>query len=189
MKKLHILLALIVVFSMFVCACKESPSSYNDGTGNSEMLSMENKKISTDDIEFSVVTDDEDERNTVKTYKTEFLYEDFEVKFDDIKANDYIYVTEADEAPVYPKKTLLPEYDLDALKAIMLEYYVGEYGALDEKASFVCQPVFSTKNFTGKLIVTYKVYTDPTIDEFANKCFATGKEITLTCELYDYKIG
>ena len=189
MKKVNILLAFILAFSMLLCACKESPTTFNDGTGNNEMLSMENKKISTDNIDFSIISEEEQKPNMIKTYKTEFTAEDFSVKWSNIKTSDYIYVSAEDEMPTYPKRTELPTYDTAVLEDIVVSLYEGEYGAFDRATGFITAPTFQAKNFTGKLVISYKVYTSPMVDSMGNKCFAEGKNVVLTCDLYEYKIG
>ena len=185
--------ALVLMLSLFVlclCACTAQPEDYSDGDGNSELISMENKKVSTDDIEFNVVSADSlSQPSVIKTYKTEFTADDFSVKFQKVKGSEFFYVTEEDLTPLYPEKTLLPEYDLAVLYSILEQKYFEKYGmALDTPTEFVSQPRFSTRSFTGKLVITYTIYSTPTTDELDVSCYDSAKRVTLTCDLYDYKI-
>ena len=190
MRKLSLLLVLVIAVSLCFCACNDTPPDYSDGDGNEELLSMENKKISSDNIEFSVVTvDDERQQSMVKTYKTEFLAEDFEAEYKKLKISGNAYVEESEKIASYPQKIMLPEYDLAALKSIMLSFYSEKYGPLDESTSFVCEPQFSAKTFTGKLVATYKIYLDKTLDEEGAECYKAAKQVTLTCDLYTYEVN
>ena len=189
MRKISLLLVLIISVCLCFCACNDSPPDYSDGDGNEELLSMENKKISSDNIEFSVVTvDDERAQSMVKTYKTEFAYEDFKAEYKKLKGSEKYYVEEADNAPSYPQKVLLPEYDIAVLDAIARQFYEEKYGVLEEGGFFICKPQFSAKTFTGKLTVTYKFYLEKTTDEEGAECYASAKQLTLTCDLYTYEV-
>lgn len=190
MKKIALLLCAAVLFSLCLCACRNEPEDYSEGDGNSEFISMENKKVSTDDIEFNVVSADSlSEPSVIKTYKTEFLPEDFTVKFQKVKVSDCVYVAEEDRLPVYPEKTVLPEYDTAALYQILAAKYFEKYGeAIDGADVFVTAPKFSTRNFTGKLLITYLIYSSPDTDELGVACYKAAKRVTLTCDLYDFKV-
>ena len=188
MKKTALLLALLLTVCFCLCACNNEEPDYSDGDGNSELISMENKKVSDDDIEFNVVSVADDKNHSlVKTYKTDYTAEDFSVKFEKVKGSNYAYVSEEDNIPKYPEIILLPEYDLASLKAIMLEAYAAKYGEpLDETTAFVSQPTFATRNFTGKLVVTYVIYTEPTFDKAGIPCYSTTKRVSLTGDLYTF---
>ncbi len=189
MKKTALLLVLLLLVSC-LCACTAQPEDYSDGDGNSELISMENKKVSTDDIEFNVVSADSlSTPSVIKTYRTEFTSDDFSAKFQKVKGSGEFYVAEEDLAPVYPEKTLLPEYNLDVLFGILNEKYLAKYEtSLSPDVDFVSQPKFSTRSFTGKLVVTYVIYSNPTVDELGVACYESSRRVTLTCDLYDFKI-
>lgn len=190
MKKIALLLSVLILFCSCLCACSVDDNDYSDGDGNSELISMENKKISNDDIEFKVVSiDEEKEQNKVKTYKSVYEAADFSVKLEKVKTSGNIYVTDDKLSPKYPEKTLLPEYDIEALKSIMAEAYFAKTNTiLDETIMFVSQPEFSVKSFTGKLVVTYYIYFEPLVDEFGVTCYKSAKRLRLTGDLYTYSV-
>ncbi len=190
MKKFASLL-LAVMLLLCVCACDTHEADYSDGDGNSELISLENKKVSRDDIEFNVVSiDEERDKNLIKRYKSIYAKEDFSIKFEKVKVSGgKAYVAAEDTAPVYPEKTALPEYDTAALKAVMLELYSQKAKApLDETAAFVSEPKFTIKSFTGKLVVTYNIYFEPTVDELGVECYKSMKRVRLTGDLYTYEV-
>ena len=190
MRKICLLLVLIMSVCLCFCACNDTPPDYSDGDGNQELISMENKKISSDNIEFSVVTvDDEREQSMVKTYKTEFALEDFKAEYKKLKVSTVVYVSENDLIVSYPQKVLLPEYDIAVLDSIACQLFEEKYGALEEGSFFICKPQFSAKTFTGKLNITYKFYLEKSVDETGVECYASAKQITLTCDLYTYEVN
>ena len=65
---------------------------------------------------------------------------------------------------------------------IAVAAYTEKYGALPEGAT-VTEPKFTTKNFTGKLVVSYTVYYEPAVDEMQVACFKKAAKITLTGDL------
>ena len=184
---LALLLALLLLFS--VCACDTGEPDYSDGDGNSELISLENKKVSRDDIEFNVVSiEEERDNNLIKRYKSVYVKEDFALKIEKVKVPNGAYVTDEDAVPQYPEKTILPQYDLAALKAVMLELYEEkEKGPLPQDA-FVSEPKFAVKSFTGKLVVTYNLYFEPSVDEMGITCYKSAKRVKLSGALYTYEV-
>ncbi len=186
-KLLALLLALMLIFC--VCACDTGEADYSDGDGNSELISLENKKVSRDDIEFNVVSiEEERDKNLIKRYKSVYVKEDFTIKIEKVKATNGAYVAEEDATPQYPEKTVLPQYDLVALKAVMLELYAEKAKTALAEDAFVSEPKFTVKSFTGKLVVTYNVYFEPAVDEMGVTCYKSQKRIRLTGDLYTYEV-
>ena len=184
---LALLLAFVLLFS--VCACDTGEPDYSDGDGNSELISLENKKVSRDDIEFNVVSiEEERDNNLIKRYKSVYAKEDFTVKIEKVKAANGAYVTDEDTVPQYPEKTVLPQYDLAALKAVMLELYAAKAKDALPQDAFVSEPKFAVKSFTGKLVVMYNVYFEPTVDEMGVTCYKSAKRVKLTGNLYTYEV-
>ncbi len=190
MKKLLSLLCVILAVCFLMCACdNEALFDYSDGDGNNELITMENQKVSGDDIGITVVSQNEKDRNKVKVFKKDFTAEDFEVEFKKVKVSDFAYVTEEDRVPQYPEKITLPEYDLAAFKQIMLDAYALKYGALADNGSvFVSEPRFATRNFTGRLVVTYTVYMSPATDSLGIGCYKEARRVVLTADLYTYEV-
>jgi hypothetical protein len=186
MKKLLVLLcACLVVLSL--CACNNSAEFDYSDEANDGLISMESQKISGDDIGISVVSSDQDDINKVKVYKLEYTAEDFSAEIKDKKVSSFAYVTDEEKAPRYPEKITLPQYDLEALREIAVAAYTEKYGALPEGAT-VTEPKFTTKNFTGKLVVSYTVYYEPAVDEMQVACFKKAAKITLTGDLYTWEV-
>ena len=190
MKKLLSLMCLMLVVCFIMCACdNEALLDYSDGDGDNKLIIMENQKVSGDEIGITVVSVDEKEKNKVKVFKKEFAAEDFSVDFKKVKVSNFAYVIEEDKAPQYPEKITLPQYDLAAFKEIMLNAYSEKYGTLPENGSvFVSEPRFTTKNFTGRLVVTYTVYMSPATDEFGVGCYKEARRVVMTADLYTYEI-
>ena len=191
MKKFCLMLCVILAVCSFMCACESGLQyDYSDGDATGELISMENKKVSDDEIGITVVTlEDKENLNKVKVYKSDFVYDDFSFKYEKVRFSDYAYVADEDMMPQYPEKIVLPEYDLAALRTIMLTAYAEKYGELKEDGSiFISQPKFTTKNFTGRLVVSYAVYSHPATDEFGVGCYSDAKKIVMTCDLYTYEV-
>lgn len=190
MKKILALVLTLLLVSSCLCACDRNDEAYSEGDADSKLITMESKKISRDDIEFKVVaTEDDDDQSRVKTFKTDFVAEDFSVKFEKVKVQGGIYVPETELLPQYPEKVVLPEYDLAVLKDIMLSAYAAKYETLiDETVSFVSEPAFTTRSFTGKLVVTYTVYSEPTIDGMGVTCYGSAKRIRMVTDLYTFAV-
>lgn len=190
MKKLLSLLCLILAVCFLMCACdNEALLDYSDGDGNNELITMENQKVSGDEIGITVVSVDNKDKNKVKVFKKDFTTEDFSVEFKKVKVSDFAYVTEEDRTAQYPEKITLPQYDLAAFKEIMLNAYSEKFGALPENGSvFISEPRFTTKNFTGRLVVTYTVYMSPATDNLGVGCYKEARRVVMTADLYTYEI-
>ncbi len=191
MKKICLMLCAVLAVCSFMCACENDIQyDYSDGDATGELISMENKKVSDDEIGITVVTlEDEDAHNKVKVYKSNFVYEDFSFKYEKVRVSDFAYVTDADALPQYPEKVVLPEYDLATLRTIMLTAYAEKFGELKEDGSvYISQPKFTTKNFTGRLVVTYTIYLHPATDEFGVGCYKEAKRVVMTSDLYTYEV-
>lgn len=190
MKKLLSLLCVILAFSFLLCACDNMAElDYSDGDGNNELITMENKKVSGDDIGLTIVSVEDEDRNMVKVFKKDYTADDFSFDFKKVKVSDYAYVTEEDKVAQYPEKITLPQYDLEALRSIMLTAYAEKYGALPENGSvFVSEPKFTTRNFTGRLVVTYTVYLGPATDSLGIGCYSEARRVILTGDLYTYEV-
>lgn len=190
MKKILALVLTLLLVSSCLCACDRNDEAYSEGDADSKLITMESKKVSRDDIEFKVVaTDDGDDQSRVKIFKTDFVSEDFSVKFEKVKVQGGIYVPESELSPQYPEKVALPEYDLTVLKDIMLSAYAAKYETpIDETVSFVSEPIFTTRSFTGKLVVTYTVYSEPMIDGMGVTCYGSARRIRMVTDLYTFAV-
>lgn len=190
MKKILALVLTLLLVSSCLCACDRNDEAYSEGDADSKLITMESKKVSRDDIEFKVVaTDDGDDQSRVKIFKTDFVSEDFSVKFEKVKVQGGIYVPESELSPQYPEKVALPEYDLAVLKDIMLSAYAAKYETpIDETVSFVSEPIFTTRSFTGKLVVTYTVYSEPMIDGMGVTCYGSARRIRMVTDLYTFAV-
>ncbi len=186
MKKLSLLLCVLITV-MCLCACNNTAEFDYSDEDNGELISMENRKISGDDIGLTVVSPEEDEQNKVKVYKTEFTAADFSAEIKEKKVSDFAYLTEEEKTPRYPEKVSLPQYDLAALKDIATAKYIDKKGNLPE-GFLLSAPQFSTKNFTGKLVITYTAYSGPAVDNTEVACFSRAERITLICDLYTYEV-
>lgn len=190
MKKIIQLICFALAFCFLLCACDNAAADYSDADGNSELITMENKKISGDDIGVSVISVESKDKNKIKVFKTEFVDSDFSFEFKKLKVSGFAYVSEDEKTPQYPEKISLPEYDLTVFKEIMLTAYEQKFGALPEEGTFfVSEPQFSTRNFTGRLVVTYIVYTDPTADGLGISCYGEARRVTMTADLYTYEVA
>ncbi|MBR3594300.1 MAG: hypothetical protein IKL44_06480 [Clostridia bacterium] len=186
MKKLLVLLcAILVVLSL--CACNDSAEFDYSDEANNELISMESQKISGDDIGISVVSPAQEDTNKVKVYKLEYIADDFSFEIKDKKVSSFAYLTDEEKVPSYPQKTTLPQYDLEAMREIAVAAYTEKYGELPEGA-VVTEPKFTTKNFTGKLVVNYTVYSEPAVDEMQVNCFKKAVKITMTGDLYTWEV-
>ncbi len=184
---LALLLAFVLVFC--VCACDTGEADYSDGDGNHELISLENKKVSRDDIEFNVVSiEEERDKNLIKRYKSVYVKEDFTVKIEKVKVGGGAYIPAEEAEPQYPEKTVLPQYDLATLKAVMLELYAEKTKEELPVDAYVSEPKFTVKSFTGKLLVTYNVYFEPTTDSMGVTCYKSQKRVRLTGDLYTYEV-
>lgn len=190
MKKILAFVLTLLLVSSCLCACDRNDEAYSEGDADSKLITMESKKVSRDDIEFKVVaTDESNDQSRVKIFKTDFVPEDFSVKFEKVKVQDGIYVPESELSPQYPEKVTLPEYDLAVLKDIMLSAYAAKYETpIDETVSFVSEPIFTTRSFTGKLVVTYTVYSEPTTDSMGVTCYGSAKRIRMVTDLYTFAV-
>lgn len=188
MKKRVTLLCLILAVCFMFCACESGLQyDYSDGDDTGELITAENEKVSDDKIGITVVTPNNKDENKIKVHKTEFLFEDFSFKYEKARFNNFAYVSETDTTPQYPEKIALPQYNLEALREIMLKAYTERYGEIKEDGSvYIAQPRFTTRNFTGKLVVTYTIYLQPSTDERGIGCYKDAKRIVMTCDLYTY---
>ncbi len=185
MKKLSLLLCIIITV-MCLCACERTAEFDYSDEDNGELISMENRKISGDEIGLTIVAPEET-HNKVKVYKTEFTAEDFTSEIKDKKLSAPISIPEEEKAARYPEKVSLPQYDLAAFRDIATAKYIDKKGNLPEGFT-LSAPQFSTKSFTGKLIISYTAYSSPSEDENGVKVYAHADRITLSGDLYTYEV-
>ena len=184
MKKLALLLCVLMAV-MCLCACNTTAEFDYSDEDNGELISMENHKISGDEIGLSVVSNEE--QNKVKVYKTEFTADDFSAEIKDKKVSSFVYLTDEEKSPRYPAKVNLPQYDMQELKDIAVAKYIDKSGSLPASVA-ITAPQFSVKSFTGKLVITYTFYSSPALDEYSVKCFTKAERVTLTGDLYTYEV-